>query len=38
MVAGGVQDGMHWGYFRAEPGGIVVELEEKVGGKQQFQV
>jgi methylmalonyl-CoA/ethylmalonyl-CoA epimerase len=38
MVAGGVQDGMHWGYFRTEPGGIVVELEEKVGGKQQFQV
>ena len=38
MVAGGVQDGMHWGYFQAEPGGMVVELEEKLYGKQQFQV
>lgn len=38
MVAGGVQDGMHWGYFQAEPGGIVVEIEEKLDGKQQFQV
>lgn len=38
MVAGGVQDKMHWGYFQTEPGGIVVELEEKLHGKQQFQV
>jgi methylmalonyl-CoA/ethylmalonyl-CoA epimerase len=38
MVAGGVQDEMHWGYFQAEPGGIVVELEEKLDGKQQFEV
>lgn len=38
MVAGGVQDGMHWGYFQCGHGGIVVELEEKVGGKQQFWI
>ena len=38
MVAGGVQGGMHWGYFEAKPGGIVVEFEEKMGGKQQFRV
>jgi len=38
MVAGGMQDGMHWGYFKTKPGGIVFELEEKIGGKQQFRV
>ena len=36
MVAGGVQNGMHWGYFETTPGGIVIEFEEKMGGKQQF--
>jgi hypothetical protein len=27
---------MHWGYFKTTPGGIVIEFEEKMGGKQQF--
>jgi len=32
MVAGGVNVGMHWGYFDTKPGGIVVEFEEKIEG------
>lgn len=34
MIAGGVNVGMHWGYFHTTPGGTIIEFEEKLPGKE----